>query len=104
MSFIFLEYFGISRWEELFFFRTNFFCQRTRFHEEKRATLSLEKNELRGIFGYYFFYFRYAIITFIFFEIHTFPPPSFKREKGIIISIILLLFSTRITRPRKYRS
>lgn len=50
MSFIFLEYFGISRWEELFFFLGQIFCHSRNMavsRRERRATLSSEKNELR---------------------------------------------------------
>lgn len=50
MSFIFLEYFGISRWEELFFFLGQIFCHSRNMavsRRERRATLSSKKNELR---------------------------------------------------------
>lgn len=82
MSFIFLEYFGISRWEELFFFRTNFLSESgVSWREESNIIFREKWASYLGILlpTNYFFYFP-AIITFIFFEIHILPLLKEKRE------------------------
>lgn len=108
MSFIFLEYFGISRWEELFFFfRTNFLSQPQHggfakgeesniIFREKWASQAdylgiLVELKLFPLFSRHF-------IAFIFFEIHIF---LLKMEPELSFQLYPLLFSYN---TRKYKS
>lgn len=95
MSFIFLEYFGISRWEELFFFFLGqiFVTAATwRFREGRGEQHYLQRKMsfAGGLFGNFS---RVKIISPILPPFHCFyffrnTYISFKNGTGIIISII----------------